>query len=43
LQNRLLALPFEAPIWRVVEDEHEKAQAAQQASEIEDVLARFKT
>jgi hypothetical protein len=47
IKVRLLALPHEppnrAPTWDVLLAEQEKAQAARQVSEIEDVLARFKT
>lgn len=39
--NRLICLPHEAPINRVLEDEQEKADAARAVSDIEGVLATF--
>lgn len=43
LCNRLLALPATAPIWDVLRDEHEKADAERKVHEVEQTLARFKT
>lgn len=41
LANRLLALPHEAPLWRFLEEQQEKAEAEAQVSDIENVLATF--
>ena len=40
--NRLLSLPHEAPIWRVVEEQQEAAEQRQKVAEIEATLAKFK-
>ena len=40
--NRLICLPPEAPINRVLEEEQERADAARQVSDIEDVLSSFR-
>lgn len=40
--NRIICLPHEAPINRVLEDEQEKAEAARQVMEIGDRMAQFK-
>lgn len=41
LWTRIICLPPEAPINRVLEEEQERADAARQVSDIEDVLSSF--
>lgn len=38
---RLVAMPAEAGWWGILRAEHEKAEAAQQESEIKSLLAQF--